>query len=222
MGTTTKKADLGLEELIAAMNVTEVPEANLQLADPSLVSYYKSYSNRIIYLDRDIDDTLFGEIRKIIQWNLEDEQNKIDVDKRKPIKIYIHSYGGSLDATFAMVDVMNLSKTPVYTYNLNCALSAGCVIFINGNKGHRYCMPTSKALVHEGSGGTSGTFGETQAQMADYKKMVDNMKNNIIGHTNIDQKTLTKWKNKDIYLYPEDQLKYGICDEILDDITKMF
>ena len=219
---TTKRNEIGIDDILSAFSVSEVPEANLQLADPSLVAYYKSYSNRIIYLDRDIDDTLFGEIRKIIQWNLEDTKNGIPIEDRKPIKIYIHSYGGSLDATFAMIDVMNLSKTPIYTYNLNCALSAGCVIFINGHKGHRYAMPTSKALVHEGSGGTSGTFGETQAQMADYKKMVDNMKENIMSHTTIDQKTMTKWKNKDVYLYPEDQIKYGICDEILDDITKMF
>lgn len=211
VNTTINESDL--KEFIIA------PEANLHLPEPTLVSYYKDYKSRCLWIDKDIDDSLFNEIKSIIQWNREDEENKIPVDKRTPIIMMIHSYGGNLDACYALIDIMNLSKTPIYTVNLQCALSAGCMILINGHK--RFCMPLSQALIHSGSSGNGGTYEQVVSQTENYKKVIEMMQNNILGHTSIDQKTWKKWKGKEIYLYAEDQLKWGLVDEIIDDITKI-
>ena len=208
--------DFSIEERIEGLEAAVVssllaPEATLELADPKLISFYKDYNARCIYIDKEISYTLFEEIRTIVQW--------IAPENRKPIILMIHSYGGELDSCFALLDVMALSKTPIYTVNLNCALSAGCLIFINGHK--RYCMPLSQALIHSGSGGNSGSYEQVLAQTDNYKKIVSMMNDNILAHTKIDEKTLKKWKGKETYLYAEDQIKWGLADEILDDISKI-
>lgn len=208
-------------DLLEMFDVELPPEATLQLADIQLVNFYKSYKDRIIWLDKDISESLFDEIKMIILWNKEDEAANIPLENRKPIKLMIHSYGGNLDSAFAMIDCMALSKTPIHTYNLNACMSAGCLIFLNGHKGHRYCMPLSTALIHEGSGGSRGTYEQVQAQNENYKKLMDMMKNNILDHTIIDTKTLNKWKNKEIYLYADDQVKYGLADYIVTDISQV-
>lgn len=201
----------------------ELPaEANLQLADINTVNFYKDYKNRVLWIDKDISDTLFEEVRMIMLWNREDEENNIEVKDRKKITLVIQSYGGALDATFAMIDIMNLSKTPIQTINLNSAMSAGALIFLNGHKGMRYCMPLSTALIHEGAGGAQGTYDQVQAQNDNYKKLMEMMKKNIMEHTNVDQKTMTKWKNKEIYLYASDQIKYGLADKVVSNISEIF
>lgn len=208
-------------DLMDMLSVNLPPEATLQLADLQLVNLYKSYSDRVVWIDKEIDETLFDEIKMITLWNLEDEKAKIPVEERVPIKLMIHSYGGNLDTAFAIIDIMAISKTPIYTYNLNACMSAGCLIFLNGHKGHRYCMPLSTALIHEGSGGSGGTYSQVQAQNENYKKMIEMMKNNILSHTDLDTKTLNKWKNKEIYLYAEDQIKYGFADVIINDFSQL-
>lgn len=213
--------DKNTNDLLEMFDVELPPEATLQLADVQLVNFYKSYKDRILWLDKDISENLFDEIKMVVLWNKEDEAAQIPVEQRKPIKFMIHSYGGNLDSAFAMIDCMALSKTPIHTYNLNACMSAGCLIFLNGHKGHRYCMPLSTALIHEGSGGSRGTYEQVQAQNENYKKLMDMMKNNILQHTDIDTKTLNKWKNKEIYLYAEDQVKYGLADYVVTDITQV-
>lgn len=208
-------------DLLEMFDVELPPEATLQLADVQLVNFYRSYKDRVIWLDKDIADDLFTEIKMIVLWNMEDERNKVPVEERKPIRLMIHSYGGNLDSAFAMIDCMAISKTPIYTYNLNACMSAGCLIFLNGHKGHRYCMPLSTALIHEGSGGSRGTYEQVQAQNENYKKLMEMMKNNILEHTTIDSKTLSKWKNKEIYLYAADQLKWGLADYTVEDIAQL-
>ena len=130
MSLTEERRNDALDAMINELDLP--PEANYQLADPDLVSYYRDFKNRCLWIDKEISDSLFDEIRSIIQWNREDEIAKIKPDKRKPIILMIHSYGGSIDSCLALVDIIELSKTPIYTVNLNCALSAGCIIFING------------------------------------------------------------------------------------------
>lgn len=198
----------------------ELPaEATYQLADIGLVNFYKDYKNRVLWIDKDVSDNLFEEIRMVVLWNREDDANNISIEDRKEITLMVHSYGGQLDAAFAMIDVMNLSKTPIKTVNVNAAMSAGALIFLNGHKGKRYCMPMSTALIHEGSGGSRGTYEQVQAQNENYKKMMDMMKDNIKKHTTISSQTLGRWKNKEIYLYAEDQIKYNLADHIISNIS---
>ena len=198
----------------------ELPaEATYQLADIGLVNFYKDYKNRVLWIDKDVSDNLFEEIRMIVLWNREDDVNNIPIEDRKEITLMVHSYGGQLDAAFAMIDVMNLSKTPIKTVNVNAAMSAGALIFLNGHKGKRYCMPMSTALIHEGSGGSRGTYEQVQAQNENYKKLMDMMKDNIKKHTTISSQMLGKWKNKEIYLYANDQIKYNLADHIISDIS---
>lgn len=220
-GKMTNKGRLDCELDDMLLNIVDVPEANLELADPYLVSYYKDYQVRTLWLDKDVSDSLFNEIRSILQWNREDEENQVPVEERIPIILMIHSYGGNLDACYALLDVMNLSKTPIYTVNIQCAMSAGCLIFLNGHK--RFCMPMSQALIHSGSssGGGTNTYEQVVAQTDNYKKLINMMQENILAHTKIDAKTLKKWKGKETYLYAEDQIKWGLADEIVDDITKI-
>ena len=198
------------------------PEAGLMLADPNLVAFYKDYNERTLWIDKDISDSLFAEIRAIIQWNREDDMAKIPVEKRKKIILLIHSYGGNIDAAFSLIDVINTVTTPVITVNMQCALSAGALILINGHKGMRYCLPMSQALIHSGSGSQGGSYEQVVAQTDNYKKMIGMMHKNILEHTKIDQQTMNKWKSKEIYLYAEDQVEYGLVDKIIKNFNELY
>ena len=181
---------------------------------PEALTYYSQLKDRVIWIDADIDETILEISRLIMMFNKEDQG--IPVEERKPIKILVYTYGGEGQACFSLLDTIALSKTPVYTVNMGASMSAGLLILLAGHK--RFCLKNSTALAHSGSGGTSGTYEQTEAQMSDYKHFVKIMRDYIMDRTNIDQKTLTKHKNGEWYLYAEDQVKYGIVDAIVTDI----
>ena len=71
--------------------------ANVKLPDPTLLDYYKRLKRREILINQEIDDGIVEWTQEIIEWNREDKDIK-DYSKRKPIKIFINSNGGSLNA----------------------------------------------------------------------------------------------------------------------------
>jgi ATP-dependent Clp protease protease subunit len=185
---------------------------NLQLPDPQLLNYYKGLEERIIWIDQEItDDFILGLIKQIILWNKEDEGKA--KEERKPIKVLIFSFGGDLYSTFALLDVIAASETPVHTYNMGVAMSAGLLLLLAGEK--RYALKKSQVLIHSGSGGAGGTYEQVEAQTQAYKEMIGLMREYIIERTNIDTKLYKKYMSKEWYLYSDKQKELGIVDEII-------
>lgn len=181
---------------------------NYQLPAPDLLNYYREEKDRIIWVDYEIDNQLLEAVRLINYWNREDKD--LPVDQRKKIKVLVFSYGGALDACFAFLDTCALSKTPIVTINMGIALSAGLLILLAGHE--RYCTPLSQALIHSGSGGTGGTYEQTEAQMHNYRTLVTMMKDYILSRTKIEPKLFAKKRASEWYLFAQQQVELGIVD----------
>lgn len=190
---------------------------NLQLPSPELLTYYRDLEDRVIWIDYGVDESVLEVSKLIMHFNKLDKE--IPVEERKPIKLLVYSYGGDGNACFSLLDIISISKTPVWTVNMGVAMSAGLLILLAGHK--RFCLKNSTALAHSGSGGACGTYEQTEAQMKDYQRFVQTMRDYILERTNIDTKTFNKYKNKEWYLYAEDQVKYHIVDKIVDDILEI-
>ena len=198
-----------IQELIMPKNLE-----NLQLPDPGLLDYYNLAENRIFYIDYEIDMGILDVQRNIVLINIADKD--IPIEERTPIKILIDSPGGLLSETMSVASTIIQSKTPVITINMADAYSGAAILLMAGHK--RYAMPYSKAMLHTGSGGTSGTFEQTEEQQKNYKRQVEDMGKFILARTGMDEKVFKRNKTKDWYMMPEDQLKYGLVHEIVDNV----
>ena len=203
---------ISLEELSAMLNPGNWE--NLQLPNPDLVNYYRLAENRIFYVVNDIDLNTLEIQRAIIAINIADQG--IPYEERQPIKILIDSFGGLLSESMSIAYFITQSQTPVYTINIADAYSGAALIFIAGHK--RYAMPYSKAMLHTGSGGTSGTFEQIEEEQKNYKKQVEGMGNFILERTGMDKKVFGRNKTKDWYFMADEQVKYGLAHEIVTNV----
>lgn len=196
-----------------------IPESieNLQLPNPSLVTYWRNEDERIFWIEDEITSDLFEFSKQIVRFNKEDKG--VSVENRKPIKFFIDSPGGDLDATLAFIGLVGISKTPIWTINAGSAYSGAGLILMAGHK--RFALPNSQALIHTGSGSLGGTYDQTTEQMKNYKQLIEKMKSFILSHTNIDQKLFNKNKSKDWYITTDEQLSLGIVDKIVDDLDEI-
>lgn len=192
---------------------------NLKLPNPELLDAYTDRKNRLILIDYDIDDGLLHEVgRQILEYNREDKGKT--ADERTPIVILINSGGGSLDSTYATIAIMETSKTPIITVNMNCAYSAAGLILMAGHK--RYCMPRSQVLIHSGSAqGIGGNFEDIQESTKSYKKMVEEMREFIVSKTKIDKALMKKFQARDWYLDTSQQTELGVVDEVLTNLDEI-
>lgn len=200
--------------------VVAIPQniENLQLPQPELVGYYQDEQDRILWIEEEIRDDLFEISKMILRYNKEDKG--IPIEQRKPIKVFINSPGGDLDATLAFIGLVGLSKTPVWTIDAGWAFSAAGLILMSGHK--RFALPNTECLIHSGSGGVQGTYDQTVEQMKNYKALITKMRDFILEQTKIDPKLFKKNSAKDWYISTEEMLELGIVHEIVKDLDILF
>ena len=122
-------------------------DPNLQLPDPSLLMYYNDFTNRIVWIEGEIDDVILDVTSKIIRWNREDKD--LPIRERKPIRILFNSPGGSLDVEETLVSFIKISKTPVYGVALGLVASAASLIYLSCHK--RFALKNAYFIFHRGS-----------------------------------------------------------------------
>lgn len=197
-----------------------IPEsvANLQLPDPDLRNIYLDEEDRIYRLDHELTDCDLALVNMILKFNKEDKD--IPVAERKPIKIYISSPGGDVVTLWSIIQVIQYSKTPVYTINISYAYSAAAEILVAGHK--RYSLPGTQTMFHRGSGFYGGEQSVIEATKKHFDALENKLREFLLSHTKIDPKMYKKKASSDIYMDEHDCLKYGVIDAILTDYDILF
>ena len=184
------------------------------LPDPTMVEFYRRLKNREILWNDDIDDATIDIALYIKKWN--DEDKDLAIEDRQPIKIFINSDGGYVATVLHVIDMIHLSKTPVYTIGMGRVDSAGGLLLMAGHK--RYIFPHTSCLIHDGSSGAIGSIGKMIDNLEFTKELEKRIKQYILSSTRITEEIYDQNYRRDWFMFSEEIIKLGIADEIVTDI----
>jgi len=136
-------------------------------------------------------------------------------DPDSDIRLYINSPGGDAYAGFAIYDAMQFVKPDVQTYAVGMAMSAGALILAGGAAGKRFVLPNSKVMIHQGSGGFSGTPADIQIAAREILAVTRRYAEIIAKHTKRDVDEVMRDIDRDRFLAPDEAVDYGLADQVL-------
>lgn len=139
--------------------------------------------------------------------------------KNRPdaIRLVINSQGGELQSGFALIDVMEASRVPIWTYGLGSLCSAALTIFITGTKGKRFITRNTSILSHQFSWANYGKEHELIASVKEIdltqKRLMDHYKK----HTKMTETNIRKYllPPEDVWLSSVEAVKYGLADKVI-------
>lgn len=174
--------------------------------------YLRDLKQRKLFLNEDVSAFSVSEIVKhIMQFNAEDRL--IPVEERTPILLYVTSNGGDVDAGFELIDVIQSSKTPVYTINLGYQYSMGFLIGIAGHK--RFATKNAKFLHHDGTNVIINSGTKVKDQMEFQDKIEARIKNYVINRTKVTEQEYDTHLRQEWYLFADEAKEYGMVDCII-------
>jgi ATP-dependent Clp endopeptidase proteolytic subunit ClpP len=172
---------------------------------------------------RDLGIYLFAEevskssMKPIVEWIVEENYAK---EKKEFLQLIINSPGGDCSACFMLTDFMDGSNIPIRTSAIGEICSCGFLIFIAGEKGTRTVTTNTSILSHQYSWGRGGKHHELIATRKEEDLTFKRMKDHYEKHITIEKKTKKKevidmlLRPSDMWLTPEEAIKYGIADKI--------
>ncbi|MGI9458745.1 MAG: ClpP family protease [Pirellulales bacterium] len=197
-----------------------LPSSNAPI-DPSAASAYRDYQrqrqmtlgdllleNRIILLQGEIYDGNANElVMKLLYLQSE--------NRRKDIHFYINSPGGSVTATMAIYDTMQILSCPVATYCVGLAASGGAVLLAGGASGKRFSLPHAKVMIHQPYGQVGGQVSDIEIQADEIIKTRAVLNEILASHTGQPIERIAQDTDRDRYLTATESKEYGLVDDIL-------
>ncbi len=164
--------------------------------------------NRIVFLQGELHYANANElVMKLLYLQSE--------NRRKDIHFYINSPGGSVTATLAVYDTMQMLSCPVATYCVGEACSGAAVLLVGGAKGKRYCLPNSRVMLHQPMGGVGGQVSDIEIQAAEMFRYRDVLNEIISAHTGQPVEQIAKDTDRDFFLGAKEAKEYGLVDDLL-------
>lgn len=173
---------------------------------------------RSFVLSEDIENEVAGElIHWIYSVNVEDAQRESEIVnyQRKPIEILINTFGGSVYDTFAIVNAISTSTTPVITTCIGSAMSGGLYVLAAGHV--RLACEYSNFMYHECSTDIIYTYRNKIVEKIEEVNRVQSLLETFIcKKTKLTKKILQKYNDKraEWFFDSEEALKWKIIDGI--------
>lgn len=137
-------------------------------------------------------------------------------DPKRDVQMFINSPGGSVIAGLGIYDTMQYVAPDVATICTGLAASMGAVLLCAGKEGKRTCLPHSRVMIHQPSGGMQGQFSDMEISY----KLIKNLRNELYEimahHTGKSFEAIEEDSDRDNWMTSYEAMEYGLVDEVLD------
>jgi len=133
----------------------------------------------------------------------------------KDIHLYINSPGGVVTAGLSIYDTMQFIKPDVSTICVGQAASMGSLLLAGGAKGKRYCLPHSRIMIHQPSGGFQGQASDIDIHAREVLKLRQRLNEILAKHTGQPIERIERDSDRDRFMDGSEAVEYGLIDAVL-------
>ncbi|MDP9799919.1 ATP-dependent Clp protease protease subunit [Catenuloplanes nepalensis] len=176
--------------------------------------YNRLLKERIIFLGSEVTDSVANRLcAQLLLLAAEDPE--------RDIHFWINSPGGSVYAGMAIYDTMQWIDNDISTVAMGMAASMGQLLLCAGTKGKRYALPHARIMMHQPSGGLSGTAADIaiQAEQMLYTKRM--FQERVAFHTGQTQDTIEADSDRDRWFTSAEAKDYGFIDKVITGATQV-
>ncbi len=198
--------DIKINEGISALVPMVVEQTNR--GERSYDIFSRLLKERIIFLVGPIDDAVSSLVCAQLLF-LEAENPK------KDISMYINSPGGVVTSGLSIYDTMEYVKPDICTVCFGQAASMGSLLLTAGSKNKRFCLPNSRIMTHQPSGGFQGQATDIEIHAKEIVSLRSRLNNIYVKHSGKKLAEIEMLMDRDTFISPEDSVKLGLVDKVV-------
>jgi ATP-dependent Clp protease protease subunit len=170
-----------------------------------------------------IEETLFKRRYVLITGQINDRIAKTTTERLlalaaasdAPINIFISSPGGHVESGDMIHDIIKFIKPEVRTIGSGWVASAGALIFVAAERRNRFCLPNTRFLLHQPSGGVGGSASEILIQADELKKMRERFDRLFAEATGQTPERIAHDTSRDFWLDTAEAKDYGLLGSVI-------
>lgn len=159
---------------------------------------------------------IFGEINHSTARATSERLIALAEDSDAPINVLISSPGGHVESGDAIHDMINFIGAPVTTVGTGWVASAGTHIFLAAPKERRVCLPNTRFMIHQPSGGAGGSASDITIQVKEMLKTRERVASVVAKQTGQPIERVRADMDRDFWMSAEEAIEYGIVSRVIE------
>lgn len=157
---------------------------------------------------------LSGEINKDSADKFIKDLLVLEAESNDPVKVFINSPGGDVDAGFAIYDMVRFVSCPVIMVGMGLVASAASLILLAVPAERRVGLPNSSYLIHQPLSEMKGNATDIEIHAMQLEKVKAKLNAIIAEATGTPLETVAADTDRDHWLDADEALKYGLITRI--------
>jgi ATP-dependent Clp protease protease subunit len=168
----------------------------------------KAFRSRTVLVFGAITDSTAAEtVRRLLA---------LDAESSEPIQLLVSSPGGHLESGDAIHDVVRFISAPVNMIGTGWVGSAATHLYLAAPRKRRFCLPQTRFLIHQPSGGAGGPATDISIQAQEILKARERIARTIARETGQPLETVMLDIERDRWLSAEQAVAYGLVSRIVE------
>lgn len=174
--------------------------------------YSRLLKDRVIFIVGGIDDNVANLV--VAQMLFLESENP-----DKDVHLYVNSPGGIITAGLSIYDTMQFIKPDVSTMCVGQAASMGALLLAGGKPGKRFCLPHSRIMIHQPSGGFQGQASDIDIHAREVLNLREKLNAILAKHTGQTIEKIAADSDRDHFMDGSAAVEYGLIDKVLEQRT---
>jgi ATP-dependent Clp protease protease subunit len=164
---------------------------------------------------------VFGEIDDKVARSTSERLILLAQESDAPIHMLISSPGGHVESGDAIHDMVRFVRAPVTTIGTGWVASAGTHIFLAAPKERRVCLPNTRFMIHQPSGGAGGRASDIAIQAQEIVKMRERIARVIAKETGQKLERVLVDIDRDHWMSAQEAIEYGLVARVIERQTEL-
>ena len=192
------------------MDIPEEDAPDSPASEPRSSSYLeeKAFKSRTLLI--------FGTITDVAARDATRRLIALDADSDAPIDILVSSPGGHLESGDAIHDVVRFISAPVRMIGTGWVGSAATHLYLAAPRERRFCLPNTRFLIHQPSGGAGGPASDIAIHAQEIIKARERIARTISRETGKSFEAVMADIERDRWLSAEEAVEYGLVSRIIE------
>ena len=132
------------------------------------------------------------------------------------IRVFVCSPGGHVEAGDAIHDIVRFIAAPVNMIGTGWVGSAATHLYLAAPRERRFCLPNTRFLIHQPSGGAGGPASDIAIQAREIVKARERIARTIARQTGKPLEVVLADIERDHWLSAEEAVDYGLVSRIIE------
>ncbi len=158
---------------------------------------------------------IFGEIDMRLAERVTAQLLALSNDSDADIRVIVNSPGGHVESGDTIHDMITFCGPKVKMIGTGWVASAGAHIYLGAPKENRMCLPNTRFLLHQPSGGVRGQASDIEIEAEEIVKMRERVNRMIARETGQPYDKVVKDTIRNFWMGAEKAKEYGIVSRII-------